>query len=108
MLFVVIQYISGLKHEYLKVPYKPMKAYFQIYFEECFCVLIFLPQISNRYYDFILCFQIDTDTLVNIPSDRSMSWASHNFHIVHLCDFDEEIVLGLTLASNRPFENLCG
>jgi hypothetical protein len=66
----------------------------------------YMPQISNQYYDFIAWFQKDTDTLVNITSDPSMSWASHNFHIVHLCDFDEEI--GLTLASNRPFESPCG
>jgi hypothetical protein len=67
-----------------------------------------MPQISNQYHDFIIWFQIDTDTFVNIPSDRSMSWASHNFHIVHLCDFHKEIVLGITMASNRPFESLCG
>jgi hypothetical protein len=68
-----------------------------------------MPQISNQYYDFIVCFQIDTETLVNIPSDRSMSWASHNVHIVHLYNVDEEIVLGITMASNRQlFESLCG
>jgi hypothetical protein len=67
-----------------------------------------MPQISNQFYDFIVCFQIDNDTLFNIPSDPSISWASHNFHIVHLNDINEEIVLSIIMASNRPFESLCG
>jgi hypothetical protein len=52
--------------------------------------------------------QIDTDTVVNIPREKGISRDSHDFHIVHLCDFDEGIALDSLLENNIPFKSLCG